>query len=40
MAYRRKCWKELIATDTEACVEYVASADMSEPLTLLTIESF
>ena len=36
MAYRRKGSKELthiIATETEACVEYIARADMSEPLT-------
>jgi hypothetical protein len=36
MAYRRNGWKELtniIATETEACVEYVASADISAPLT-------
>ncbi len=36
MAYRRKGWKDLthiIATETEACVEYIAKADMSQPLT-------
>jgi hypothetical protein len=36
MAYRRKGWKELtniIATETQACVEYIAKADMSQPLT-------
>ena len=36
MAYRRKGCKELtntIATETEACVEYIAKADMSQPLT-------
>jgi ketosteroid isomerase-like protein len=36
MAYRRKGWKDLthiIATETGACVEYLARADMSEPLT-------
>jgi ketosteroid isomerase-like protein len=35
-AYRREGWKELtniIATETEECVEYVASADISGPLT-------
>jgi ketosteroid isomerase-like protein len=35
MAYRRKARKDLtqiIATDTAACVEYIARADMSEPL--------
>jgi len=36
MAYGRKASKELtnvIATETEACVEYVAKADMTQPLT-------
>jgi hypothetical protein len=36
MAYRRKGFKELtniIASETEACVEYMAKADMSQPLT-------
>lgn len=36
IAYRRKGSKELthiIATETEACVEYIARADTSEPLT-------
>jgi ketosteroid isomerase-like protein len=36
MAYRRKGWKDLthiIATETEACVEYIAKADMSQPFT-------
>ncbi len=36
MAYRRKGWKDLthiIATETEACVEYIARADMSTQLT-------
>ncbi len=37
MAYRRKGYKELthlIATDTDACLEYDARADMSEPLSV------
>ncbi len=36
MAYRRKGWKDLthiLATETDACVEYIARADMSQPLT-------
>jgi len=35
MAYRRKGWKDLtniFATETEACVEYIARADMSQQL--------
>lgn len=35
MAYRRKGWKDLthiFATETDACVEYTARADMSQPL--------
>ena len=37
MAYRRKGYKELthlIATDTDACLEYDPRADMSEPLSM------
>ena len=36
MAYRRKGWKDLthiFATETDACVEYTAKADMAEPVT-------
>ncbi|SRR6266702_1616599 len=36
IAYRRRGWKDitnLIATDDEVCVEYIARADMSKPLT-------
>ena len=36
MAYSRKGFKELsniFATEPEACVEYIAKADMSQPLT-------
>ena len=42
IAYRRKGCKELtnvIATEAEACVEYVAKADMTQPLTLAEKES-
>jgi len=42
MAYGRKASKELtnvIATETEACVEYVAKADMTQPLTQAEKES-
>ena len=35
LAYSRKGWKDLthiIATETDACVEYIARADMSQPI--------
>ncbi len=42
VAYRRRGWKDitnLIATDDEVCVEYIARADMSKPLTKAEKES-